>query len=228
MQIAQRSLTKATDPGLFDNLIGGGVGLGQAPRETLEREAFEEAGLAPAEVAGAAAGRVIALARDIVEGYQQEWLYGFDVELPGGRVPVNQDGEVAGFRLMSVADAAALAAGDAMTVDAALVTLDFLLRHGCLDDETRRAKRPMRPRQRACAHCWPRSSSCRPSLARQRLGAFPIGRRGRTNARSRRGQLPTPAAYAPGKAHMTGARWRDSSRLRCTLSSPLAARSALR
>ncbi|MFO1285727.1 MAG: DUF4743 domain-containing protein [Rubrivivax sp.] len=134
--IAQRSLTKATDPGLFDNLIGGGVGLGQAPRETLDREAFEEAGLAPAEVAGAAAGRVIALARDIVEGYQQEWLYGFDVELPGGRVPVNQDGEVAGFRLMSVADAAALAAGDTMTVDAALVTLDFLLRHGCLDDET--------------------------------------------------------------------------------------------
>ncbi|MBI5717928.1 MAG: DUF4743 domain-containing protein [Burkholderiales bacterium] len=136
--IAQRSLAKATDPGLYDNLVGGGVGLGQAPRETLVREAFEEAGLAPAEVAGAASaagGHVIGLARDIAEGFQQEWLYGFDIELPPGRVPVNQDGEVAGFRCLPVPEAAALAAGDTMTVDAALVTLDFLLRHELLPEE---------------------------------------------------------------------------------------------
>lgn len=138
--IARRSLSKATDPGRLDNLIGGGVGLGQTPRQTLEREAFEEAGLAPAEVAGAAAGGVIALARDLPEGYQQEWLYAFDVELPAGRAPVNQDGEVAGFHLVSAAEAAALATGDAMTVDAALVTLDFLLRHGCLDDAAEAAR----------------------------------------------------------------------------------------
>lgn len=130
--IAQRSFTKATDPGLFDNLIGGGVGFGQTPRDTLIREAFEEAGLARGEVAGAVPGRVIGLARDIPEGFQQEWLYGFDIELPPGRTPVNQDGEVAAFRCLPVAEAAALAAGEAMTVDAALVTLDFLLRHGCL------------------------------------------------------------------------------------------------
>lgn len=132
--IAQRSLSKATDPGRFDNLIGGGVGLGQAPRETLLREAFEEAGLAPAEVAAATQGPVIGLARDIPEGYQQEWLYAFDIELPADRTPVNQDGEVAAFRRVDLAEAAALAAGDTMTVDAALVTLDFLLRHGGLPE----------------------------------------------------------------------------------------------
>lgn len=131
--IAQRSLSKATDPGLFDNLIGGGVGFGQTPRDTLVREAFEEAGLAPSEVAGAVPGRVIGLARDVPEGFQQEWLYGFDIELPPGRTPVNQDGEVATFRCLTVVEAASLAAGEAMTVDAALVTLDFLLRHGCLE-----------------------------------------------------------------------------------------------
>jgi len=130
--IAQRSFTKATDPGLFDNLVGGGVGLGQAPRETLVREAFEEAGLAPAEVQAATPGRVVGLARDIPEGYQQEWLYAFDIELPHDRTPVNQDGEVAAFHCLSLAEAATLAAGDKMTVDAALVTLDFLLRHGGL------------------------------------------------------------------------------------------------
>ncbi len=136
--IAQRSFTKATDPGLFDNLIGGGVGFGQTPRDALVREAFEEAGLDPAEVAGAVPGRVIGLARDIPEGFQQEWLYGFDLELPPGRTPVNQDGEVAGFRCLSVAEAADLARSEAMTVDAALVTLDFLLRHGCLGAPVRR------------------------------------------------------------------------------------------
>lgn len=138
--IARRSATKATDPGLFDNLIGGGVGLGQRPRQTLEREAFEEAGLAPTEVAGASSGHVIALARDIPEGYQQEWLYAFDVELPHGRVPANQDGEVAEFRLLALDEAAALAAGGSMTVDAALVTLDFLLRHRGLRDEAEAAR----------------------------------------------------------------------------------------
>jgi hypothetical protein len=43
--------------------------------------------------------------------------------------PINQDGEVAELRLLPVDEALMLAAGDTMTVDAALVTLDFALRH---------------------------------------------------------------------------------------------------
>ncbi len=132
--IAQRSFTKATDPGRFDNLVGGGVPHGQTPAETLVREGFEEAGLAPAQLAPARAGSVLRLARDIPEGFQHEWLYSYDLALPEGTVPQNQDGEVAGFSLLPVADALALAAGARMTVDAALVTLDFALRHHLLDD----------------------------------------------------------------------------------------------
>lgn len=127
--IAQRSFSKATDPGLYDNLIGGGVPAGQSPAEALVREGFEEAGLSPGQMAGATAASVLRLHRDIPEGFQHEWLHSFDLELPAGVPPANQDGEVAGFTLMPVADAAALAATDRMTVDAALVTLDFLLRH---------------------------------------------------------------------------------------------------
>jgi 8-oxo-dGTP pyrophosphatase MutT (NUDIX family) len=130
--IARRSPHKATDPGLFDNLIGGGVPAGQSPREALVREGWEEAGLSPAQLAAAAAGRVIRLQRDIPEGLQVEDLHSFDLRLPAGVVPVNQDGEVERFELLPVADALALAAGDTMTVDAALVTLDFGLRHGLL------------------------------------------------------------------------------------------------
>lgn len=136
--IARRSLTKATDPGRLDNLVGGGVPWGQTPRETLVREAYEEAGLAPAEVQAARAGSVLRLARDIPEGFQQEWLHAYDLPLPPGRVPLNQDGEVAGFQLLALADA--LAAVDEMTVDAALVTLDFVARHGLVGDAALRER----------------------------------------------------------------------------------------
>ncbi len=132
--IAQRSPAKATDPGLYDNLVGGGVPHGQTPRQTLVREAWEEAGLTPAQASAARLAGVLNLERDIPEGFQHEWLHAFDLELPAGLVPVNQDGEVASFTLLPVAEALALAAGPAMTVDAALVTLDFALRHGLFAD----------------------------------------------------------------------------------------------
>jgi 8-oxo-dGTP pyrophosphatase MutT (NUDIX family) len=133
--IARRSPHKATDPGLLDNLVGGGVPAHQSPRETLVREGFEEAGLAPHELAAAQPGSVLRLHRDIPEGFQHEWLYSFDLALPAGRVPANQDGEVAGFTLMPLAEVAELVAStEELTVDAALVTIDFLARHRVLDD----------------------------------------------------------------------------------------------
>lgn len=132
--IARRSLSKSTDPGLLDNLVGGGVPAGQSPRETLLREGWEEAGLTRERMGLAHPGRVIRLARDIPEGFQHEWLYAFDLALPPGLVPRNQDGEVMEFRLLPVAEALRLAATDEMTVDASLVTLDFALRHHLLGD----------------------------------------------------------------------------------------------
>lgn len=140
--IAQRSFTKATDPGKHDNLIGGGVPEGQSPLEALRREAWEEAGVRPDVVQAARAGSVLRLLRDIPEGLQHEWLYAYDLPLPAGLQPRNQDGEVASFACLPVADALALAAGDTMTVDAALVTLDFALRHALLDAPLHQRLRP--------------------------------------------------------------------------------------
>jgi 8-oxo-dGTP pyrophosphatase MutT (NUDIX family) len=128
--IATRSPTKPTDPGKLDNLIGGGVPHGQTPLETLVREGFEEAGLSPAQMARARTGSVIELHRDIPEGLQFERLHVFDLELRPDERPVNQDGEVASVECVPLEEALQWAKGDAMTVDAALVTLDFLVRHG--------------------------------------------------------------------------------------------------
>ncbi len=130
--LARRSQTKATDPGMWDNLVGGGVPAGQTPRETLVREAWEEAGLTPDQAQPVRAGGVMRLRRDIAEGLQFEELHAFDIELPSRLAPCNQDGEVECFECLPVALALARAAGGAMTVDATLVTLDFALRHALL------------------------------------------------------------------------------------------------
>jgi 8-oxo-dGTP pyrophosphatase MutT (NUDIX family) len=130
--IARRAFDKPTDPGRLDNLIGAGVPHGQTPLEALRREAWEEAGLLPDEVRELRPGRVVELACDIPEGWQHEWLYVFDLALPAGRVPQNQDGEVHEHRLMPVDEALRCAADGEMTTDAALATLDFALRHELL------------------------------------------------------------------------------------------------
>jgi 8-oxo-dGTP pyrophosphatase MutT (NUDIX family) len=130
--IAQRAFTKPTDPGLFDNLVGGGVPDGQTPHEALLREGWEEAGLTLDVMLRATPARVLRLHRDIPEGLQFEDLHAFDLLLVPPELPHNQDGEVAGFTCLPVADALAIAMSRTMTVDAALVTLDFGIRHGLL------------------------------------------------------------------------------------------------
>lgn len=134
--IARRSDTKPTDPGLLDNLIGGGVPQGQSPAACVVREGWEEAGLRPAQMAGLRPGRRIGLLRDVAEGLQREHLSVYDLALPAGLQPRNQDGEVQSITLLPVATALACAADGEMTVDAALATLDFALRHGLLPAPT--------------------------------------------------------------------------------------------
>ena len=130
--IARRARNKPTDPGLLDNLVAGGVPHGQTPAACVLREGWEEAGLSPAQMQGLQPGRRFRVARDVPEGFQLEELSVFDLALPPGLQPVNQDGEVHSVALLPVAEALARAAAGEMTVDAALVTLDFALRHRLL------------------------------------------------------------------------------------------------
>lgn len=137
--IARRSFDKPTDPGLLDNLVGGGVPWNQTPFETLVREGWEEAGISPAQMREARPGSVLELLRDIPEGLQHEHLFAFDLCLPPEARPVNQDGEVCELHRMPVDEAIERAAAGEMTVDAALVTLDFALRHRLLPPDEHEA-----------------------------------------------------------------------------------------
>ena len=133
MWIARRSLSKPIDPGMLDNMIGGGVPAGMSMRETLVKEAWEEAGLTAAQAAAARAGRQVRIRRAVPEGLQSEVILVHDLELPPAVVPRNTDGEVSEFRLLPIAVVIdLLRQGGQITPDASLVILDWLDRQGIL------------------------------------------------------------------------------------------------
>jgi 8-oxo-dGTP pyrophosphatase MutT (NUDIX family) len=133
MWIAQRSATKAIDPGMFDNMVGGGIASGASAEATLVKEAWEEAGIQPPLAARAAATSVLHVRREVPDGLHAEILYVYDLMLPDAFVPANQDGEVQGFRLLELeAVRTELESAAPYTADAALVALDCLARLGCI------------------------------------------------------------------------------------------------
>ncbi|AZG14026.1 NUDIX hydrolase [Cupriavidus pauculus] len=128
--ISRRSPSKAVDPGMWDNLVAGGVPAGSDPLETLVRECDEESGIPPALAGQAQAHGALDVLREIPEGVQWERVYIYDLLLPPDFVPHNRDGEVAEHRHIDPEALLAIMAGRAMTVDATLVTLDALRRRG--------------------------------------------------------------------------------------------------
>ncbi|MEY2689067.1 MAG: hypothetical protein RL375_3265 [Pseudomonadota bacterium] len=130
--LGRRSSTKSTDPGMLDNLIGGGVPAHQTPLQALHREGFEEAGLDLARMRSARPTGVYRIVRDLPEGLQNEDIHVHEIDLPDEVVPANQDGEVAQFLRLDIATTLRhVQAGD-LTVDASIATLDCALRHGWL------------------------------------------------------------------------------------------------
>jgi 8-oxo-dGTP pyrophosphatase MutT (NUDIX family) len=130
--LGRRSATKSTDPGMLNNLIGGGVPHGQTPLQALHREGYEEAGLSPVQMAAARATGVYRIVQDIAEGLQNEDIHVHEIELPPGLVPVNQDGEVTGFTALDIAEVLQRVQAGEMTVDASIATLDAAERNGWL------------------------------------------------------------------------------------------------
>lgn len=130
MWLALRSPVKPIDPGLLDNLVGGGIPVGASSADTLTREAWEEAGIAAPLAREAVQTGIVDIRRDQPDGLQRETIYVHDLWLPADFVPANQDGEAVEHRLCAPADILAVIATEDVTADASLVIVDFLLRHG--------------------------------------------------------------------------------------------------
>ena len=133
--IARRSETKATDPGMLDNVVAGGIGWGMGIEDALVKECWEEAGMPQELAVKAVRGRLFHVLQSLPEGTQAEQIYVFDLALPVDFAPRNQDGEVGEHRLARIDEVARWIEEGALTVDASLATLDCLLRRRWIDEE---------------------------------------------------------------------------------------------
>jgi 8-oxo-dGTP pyrophosphatase MutT (NUDIX family) len=130
--ISRRSPSKAVDPGKLDNLVGGRIAAGMSVDETMRKEAWEEAGLAPALLRDLTCLGAVRVEYSVPEGLHREILFVHDLWLPEDFTPSNQDGEVSEIRCMPVEEVLQnLLAGD-FTLDAGTVMIDGLLRLGAV------------------------------------------------------------------------------------------------
>ncbi len=139
MWVARRSLNKAIDPGMRDNLVGGGIAVDASVIATVVKESWEEAGIPEALAREARLTGTLRVARLLPDGWQDEILFVHDLWLPSTFLPVNQDGEAGGHVRLPLEEVARVLpwhdGPDAMTVDASLVALTALVREGVFDGD---------------------------------------------------------------------------------------------
>ena len=102
--VQQRANDKATNPGMWDTLMGGMVSASDELLDALARETWEEAGLRIADLASVQHGGYVEFERPSDEaegqGFMQERIDWFSATVPAGLQPSNQDGEVQRFELL--------------------------------------------------------------------------------------------------------------------------------
>jgi 8-oxo-dGTP pyrophosphatase MutT (NUDIX family) len=130
--IARRGATKHVDPGKLDTLVGGRISAGMSVDETLRKECWEEAGIAPALLAGLNCVGAVRTEYSVPEGLHREVMFVHDLWLPEDFRPVNQDGEVDEILRLPVEDVVQRILSGEFTLDAGTVTIDGLLRLGAV------------------------------------------------------------------------------------------------
>ena len=130
--IQQRAQYKQTLPGRWDTLMGGMVSAADTLGQALARETAEEAGLALAQL-----GKLRQMGHFLMRSpnapdngleYVSERIDWFECLVPQGVVPVNTDGEVQQFRLVSRQELLPMLLQDAFTPEAGLILGQWLLR----------------------------------------------------------------------------------------------------
>ena len=125
--VARRASHKQIDAGLWDNLVGGMISAGETLDQTLQREAWEEAGLRLDGVA-LTRGRHFQMHRPVPEGLQSEVIHVYDVTLQSDIRLANQDGEVSAIERRTLDEAIEAIEREQFTLESALVTLESLTR----------------------------------------------------------------------------------------------------
>jgi 8-oxo-dGTP pyrophosphatase MutT (NUDIX family) len=129
--IQQRAPDKKTHPGRWDTLMGGMVSAADTLQQALARETAEEAGLALTQLNGLRRVDHFTMrcpnAPDSGLEYMVERIDWFECVLPDGVIPVNTDGEVQQFQLVSPAQLEQMLLHGAFTPEAGLILGRWLL-----------------------------------------------------------------------------------------------------
>lgn len=123
----RRAKTKATDPGMLDNIAAGGLPAGELLQTCGVREMAEEAGISEALAMTAVAHGNVSTCRSVATGWHHETLWVYNLHVPPEVAPINQDGEVSEFACMSPKQVVEAIANHAFTVDAACVIAQGVL-----------------------------------------------------------------------------------------------------
>ncbi len=127
--VARRALTKATDPGMWDTLVGGLIGSQEDVELALIRETDEEAGLDAPDIANRTPLHAITrMNRRIPEGLQVEDVLTSECVLPVHITPKNRDGEVMDIQCLEPQVVFQMLQQSAFTVEASIVIAEDLLR----------------------------------------------------------------------------------------------------
>ena len=124
--VQQRALDKATDPGLWDTLMGGLVSASESIPTTLARETWEEAGLQIEALHDVRAFGRTTVRRPVADGYMVEHIEMFEALVPDALAPLNQDGEVAQFARLTLAQLRERLNAEQFTLEAALILAHWL------------------------------------------------------------------------------------------------------
>lgn len=123
IHLARRSLRKRVCPGLWDTLAGGMVAAGESWLESLRRETMEEAGLDAGSFTPIGEPSRLTVLRPVPEGWMREVSVTYPVQVARDARPVNRDGEVECFELVTPEELLARIERGEVTVEASIALL---------------------------------------------------------------------------------------------------------
>jgi len=136
MWVATRSMSKATYPGLLDQVVAGSqpqaISLDQNVREVCEQEAC----LPPAALAEIKPAGLVSYRYATPKWLSTRMLMVYDLEMEQGLVPLSSDGEVEEFQLLRIDEVLRSLREDLplWKPNSALIAIDFCVRHHFVDE----------------------------------------------------------------------------------------------
>jgi 8-oxo-dGTP pyrophosphatase MutT (NUDIX family) len=127
MWCGRRAWSKATDPGMLDNLAAGGLPADESPLSCAVREVAEEAGLVCEESDFLMQVQEVLTERSVPEGWHSERLFVYTWVMPSDHTPRNRDGEVSEFVCMDIPEVLQRISDGEFTPDAACAIASTLI-----------------------------------------------------------------------------------------------------